>query len=178
MSIRCQKSLSKHSELNGMPLHSLDQYGAALGDVLSKYMKSVLATHGLTNLDFATIRLFLTDEQWTVSELSLILSIDGPAMSRVAGKLVDKGILKRRRPKEDRRVVFLKLTEAGVSLGLKLHDKLHSYEGELLEGVPPEHIRALRLTIKQILQNRSTLDQATETIDSVQRIQDTGNEGQ
>jgi len=104
------------------------------------------------------IRLFLTDQEWTVSELSKILPMDNPAISRVVSKLVSKGILERRRPREDRRIVLLKLTEDGVSLGLELHDKLHRYEAKLVEGIPDEDIRALRSTIKKVMQNHDALD--------------------
>ena len=99
------------------------------------------------------------DQEWTASELSEILPMDNPAISRVVSKLVDKGILKRRRPREDRRIVLLKLTEDGVSLGLKLHDKLHSYEAKLVKGVPEGEIEALRSTIKKVLHNRNALEQ-------------------
>ena len=138
MSIASRKSHSRHAELPGMPLYSLDQYGAALAKAVSNFMKGELAPHGLNNLDFTVIRLFLTDQEWTASELTEILPMDSPAISRVVRKLVDKGILERRRPKEDRRIVLLKLTEAGISLGFELHGKLHSYEAKLVKGVPQE----------------------------------------
>ena len=91
--------------------------------------------------------------------------MDNPAISRVVGKLFDKAILKRRRPREDRRIVLLKLTKGGVALGLTLHDKLHSYEEKLAEGVPKEEIEALRSTIKKIIHNRDNLgEDAAKTI--------------
>lgn len=158
MSVASQKSLSKHADLDGMPLHSLGQQGSALANAVSRFMRRELAPHGLNNLDFTMIRLFLTDQEWTVSELSKILPMDNPAISRVVSKLVGKGILERCRPREDRRIVLLKLTEDGVSLGLELHGKLHRYEAKLVEGVPDEDIRALRSTIKKVRQNHDALD--------------------
>ena len=166
LSVASQKSLSRHADLAGMPLHSLGQYGAALTNVVSSFMRRELAPHGLNNLDFTLIRLFLTDQEWTASELAEIMPMDNPAISRVVSKLVDKGILERRRPREDRRIVLLKLTEDGVSLGLELHDKLHSYEAKLMEGVQKEEIEALRSTIEKVLQNHNALEQLTESADS------------
>ena len=157
MSTSSHKSFSRHADLDGMPLHSLGQYGAALANAVSKFMRHELAPYGLNNLDFTLIRLFLTDQEWTISELTEILPMDSPAISRVVKKLVDKGMLERRRPKEDRRIVVLKLTEIGVSLGLELHDKLHSHEAKLVKGVPKEEIEALRSAIKKVLHNHSVL---------------------
>ena len=161
MTIASQKSLSSHSKLTDMPLHSLGQYGAALANAVSNFMRGELAPHGLNNLDFTLIRLFLTDQEWTTSELAEILPMDSPAISRIVSRLVDKGILGRRRPIEDRRVVVLKLTEVGLSLGLELHDNLHSYEAKLVEGIPQEEIVALRSAIKKVLHNHNTLVQPT-----------------
>ncbi len=158
MSTASEKSLSRHADLDGMPLHSLGQHGAALANAVSQFMRRELAPHGLNNLDFTLIRLFLTDEEWTASELAQIMPLDNPAISRVVSKLVDKGILARRRPREDRRFVLLKLTEFGVALGLELHEKLHSYEAKLVEGVAEEEIEALRSTIKKVLQNHNALE--------------------
>lgn len=163
MSIASQKALSRHENLDGMPLHSLGQHGAALANTVSRFMRLELEPHGLNDLEFAVIRLFLTDQKWTVSELAEILSMDSPATSRVVSKLVDKEILERRRPREDRRIVLLKLTKHGVSLGLELHDKLHSYEAKLMEGVAEEDIATLRSTIRKIIRNRNTLERPAES---------------
>ena len=86
--------------------------------------------------------------------------MDIPATSRVVSKLVDKGILGRRRPREDRRLVILKLTEHGVALGLELHNTVHSYEAKLVEGVPEEEIIALRSTIKKVLHKHNILERS------------------
>ena len=161
MPIASQKSLSRHADLAGMPLHSLGQYGTALANSVSGFMKGELAPHGLNNLDFTLIRLFLIDQEWTASELAEILPMDVPAISRVVSKLVEKGILERRRPREDRRIVLLKLTNGGVDLGLELHEKMHSYEGKLIEGVPEEEVEGLRSTIRKILHNHDALEMST-----------------
>ena len=40
---------------------------------------------------------------------------------RVVTKMVDRGLMRRRRPRNDRRVVFLTLTDEGKALTLELH---------------------------------------------------------
>ena len=158
LKVASKKSLSRHADLTGMPLDSLGQYGTALANSVSKAMKGELAALNLNDRDFTLIRLFLPDQEWTLSELTEILPMDAPAISRVVSKLVDKDILTRRRPKEDRRVVLLKLTNEGEALGLQLHEKLHAYEAELTRGIPEEEIEILRSVIRKILHNHSSLD--------------------
>ena len=160
MPIASQKSLSTHAHLDGMPLHTLGQYGTALADSAVRYMRCELAACKLNHLDFTLIRLFLIDQEWTVTELAEILPMDVPAISRVVSKLVDRGLIERRRPREDRRIVLLKLTGEGVARGLELHEKLHTYEEKLLKGIPDEELDILRSTVEKILQNHLALEES------------------
>ena len=90
MSIASQKSISRQADLDGMPLHSLGQYGGA-DQCCIQIHETRTAPHGLNNLDFTfiSIRLSLIDQEWTASELAQILPMDNPAMSRVVSKLVE-----------------------------------------------------------------------------------------
>ena len=89
MSISSQKSLSNRADMESLPLDSLEQLGEALVKVVSGFMKRELAPHGLTKLDFTLLRLFLTGEEWSVSELAMALKVDAPSVSRTVSKLVD-----------------------------------------------------------------------------------------
>ena len=91
----------------------------------------------LTPMEFAVVRLFPIDMEWTVTELAQMLSVDASSMSRVVNKLVERGLLRRRRPREDRRLVFLELTKDGVALGLELQEKAHACEERLTRGISP-----------------------------------------
>ena len=115
------------SAAKGPPLHSLKQHADALANAVSRGVDREAAAFNLTPLEFALIRLFLTDLEWTATELAQVLSVNASVMSRAVGKLVDRGVLYRRRLRKDRRVVLLKLTEGGVALGLELHERAHSY---------------------------------------------------
>ena len=114
------------SAAKGPPLHSLKQHADALVNTVSRGVNRAAAAFNLTPLEFALIRLFLVDLEWTATELAHMLSVNASVMSRAVTKLVDRGVLHRRRPRKDRRVVLLKLTEEGVALGLELHERAHS----------------------------------------------------
>ena len=144
-----------HSRQTGTPLHSIGQHAKALVNAVARGVDREAAAYDLTPTEFAAVRLFLTDLEWTASELSEILSVDASAMSRVVGRLVDRGVLRRRRPHEDRRLVFLKLTEKGVALGLELHGKAHSYEERFTRGIGAEDLKNCLATIKKIVANHA-----------------------
>ena len=136
-----------------MPLHSIGQHAKALVNAVAKGADREAAAYNITPTEFAVIRLFLTDLEWTSSELGQMLSVDTSAMSRVVTKLVDRGVLHRRRCRKNRRLVHLKLTEEGVALGLELHKRAHSYEDMLIHGINAEHLSICLDTIKKIVAN-------------------------
>ena len=120
----------------GAPVHTLGHYATSLLHAVTKGVERETQAYNLTPLDFAIVRLFLTDREWTATELAQILPVEVSAISRIVSKLVDRGFLYRRRPKSDRRVVILKLTEEGKQKGLDLHARVHAYEERLVERYP------------------------------------------
>ena len=141
------------------PLHSLGQYATAFVNAVAKGVEYEVAPYNLTIVEFALIRLFLTEEEWTATQLSRILPVDGPAISRQVNKLTEMGLLYRRRTRNDRRIVLLRLTEKGKALGLKLHQRVHAYEESLREGIAEEELDSLRSAIIKILDNQDRLTQ-------------------
>ena len=107
-------------------------------NTVSRGVDREAAAFNLTPLEFALIGLLLVDLECTATGLTHMLSVNAPTISRVVNKLVDRGVLHRRRPRKDRRVVLLKLTEEGVALGLELHERAHSYEERLTRGISAE----------------------------------------
>ena len=73
--------------------------------------KPTCHVESVSRLLFAMTRLFLTEEEWTVAELGNHLPVDVPGISRHVTRLVDTGVLCRRRPRDDRRYVLWRLTE-------------------------------------------------------------------
>lgn len=149
-----------HSHQLETPLHSIGQHAKALVNAVARGVDREAAAHNLSPTEFATIRLFLTDLEWTASELSQMLSIDASAMSRVVSKLVDRGMLRRRRSRKNRRLVHLKLTEEGVALGLELHKKAHSYEERFTEGISVEDLAICLDTIRKIVANHAAWEES------------------
>ena len=160
MSETGNRSHRAHSHRVETPLHSIEQHAKALVSSVNRGVDNEAAAYNLTPAEFAAIRLFLVDLEWTATELTPMLSVDASTMNRVVNKLVDRGVLRRRRPREDRRLVLLKLTEEGVSLGLELHEKAHSYEERLTRGISPEDLETCLATIRRIVANHASWEDA------------------
>ena len=152
-----EKPDTSYSNDAQMPFHSLGQCADALLNAVAKGVEREVEPYGLTSREFSMMRLFLTDEEWTATELAKVLPVEVSAISRMVSKLVDKGLLSRRRPRLDRRIVLLKLTEEGYAIGLDIHRKVRAYEDLLTAGIEKEEMDAFQSVITKVVSNSSTM---------------------
>ncbi len=152
-----EKILRNQRSQADMPLNSLGQYAAALLNVVAEGVEAEAEAYNLKPLEFALLRLFLTEEEWTPTELAEVLPVEVSAISRMVTKLVDRGMLYRRRPRSDRRIVLLKLTEEGTAFILEIHRRVHAYEDSLFQGIPEEEKEDFLSTIRKILDNYASI---------------------
>ena len=149
---------SRHNEA-WTPSADLGECVAGLVNVVARGMADLVAPHGLIPLEFALLRLFLRQEEWTTTRLAQVLPVKVSRISRIVTKLVDRGLMRRRRPVNDRRVVFLTLTDEGRALTGELHRRVSEYEARLSEGVSEEEMEVLASAASKILANYSALSQ-------------------
>ena len=126
---------------------------AGLVNTLAKGTTDLTAPHGLIPLEFALFRLFLSNEQWSTTQLAQVSPVKTSRISRVVAKLVDMSLMRRRRPRNDRRVVFLTLTGEGKALTLELQRRVHSYEAVLSEGVGEEEMAVFASVTSRVMAN-------------------------
>ena len=77
------RSHRTHSHRIETPLHSVGQHAKALVNAVTRGVDSETAAYDLTPTEFAAVRLFLVDLEWTATELAQMLSVDASSMSRV-----------------------------------------------------------------------------------------------
>ena len=123
----------------------------------------MVAPHGLIPLDFALLRLFLRREQWTTTQLAQALPVKPPRISRVVNKLVEMGLMARRFPNEDRRVVFLTLTAKGKALTLGLHRRMQAYDARLSEGVSEDEMTVFVSVTSKVIANYAAMAQPAQS---------------
>ena len=135
----------------------LGSCAAVLVNALAKGTAELVAPHGLIPLEFALLRLFLGNEQWTVTQLAQALPVKIPRISLVVSKLVAMGLMSRRRPSSDRRVVLLTLTGEGKTLTLDIQRTVHDYEAVISQGVSEEEMAVFAAVTARIMGNYAAL---------------------
>ncbi|MEH7276860.1 MarR family winged helix-turn-helix transcriptional regulator, partial [Neobacillus vireti] len=61
----------------------------------------------------------------TSTELAEVFEVNKSAITAIVNRLADRGIIERTRDENDRRVVYLTLTEKGKELNQKTQEKVH-----------------------------------------------------
>ena len=147
----------------GTPSNDLGPCVAALVNAVAKGMAELVAPHDLIPLDFALLRLFLGVEEWTTTQLAQVLPLAPSGISRTVTKLVDMGLIQRRRLLSDRRVVVLTLTEAGTAVTQDLHRRVQAYDASLCEGVSEEHMATFVSVTSEVMGNYAVMAQAARS---------------
>ena len=139
-------------------LLSIEENATALSNSLGKEMAREAAVQGFNYCEFDIIRMFQMESVWTTTELAQALSTKTPTISRAVRKLVDVGILRRKRSQQDRRVVFLTITEKGLAFKRDLHKRMQSYEQKFTQGISAEDLEICMSTIARIVANHTALE--------------------
>ena len=131
-----------------------------LVNAVARGMAQIVAAHGLTHIDFALLRLFLGSEEWTSTQLAAMLPLAPSGISRSVSKLVEMGLIQRRRLLSDRRVVILTLTGEGLRLTQDLDIRVREFDSGLCEGVSDEDMAAFVSVTSTVVANYAALGQS------------------
>lgn len=126
---------------------------ASLATAASRGSAAVLAPYGLSPLEFGILEWCRRREANSISELAEVFPVDVSVVSRNATRLVDRGLLSKRRPPENQRRVELSLTEEGLALARRIEDPVRAGRAEIVEGVSDDEWAAFAATARKILAN-------------------------
>ena len=141
----------------GTPSNDLGPCVAVLVNAVAKGMAELVAPHDLIPLEFALLRVFLGEEERTTTQLAQILPVKMSRISVVVTKMVGRGLMRRRRLRNDRRIVMLALTEEGKALTLKLQRRVQAYDARLSEGVSEEEMAVFASVTSKVMANHTAL---------------------
>jgi DNA-binding MarR family transcriptional regulator len=82
-------------------------------DLLSRAIDARMAEHSLTDAQWRPLMMLLRDPQVTPTQMARKVGCDSGATTRMLDRLEDKGLLRRVRSTDDRRVQQLELTPEG-----------------------------------------------------------------
>lgn len=138
------------------PPADLNDAVAALVNAVRTAAKSVLDRHGLTLVEFSLLR-YCSVEQRTATELAQLLPIDGSRVSRVVAGLADRGLLRRRRLRSDRRIVMLTPSDEGLEVVSGIGEALRDLNITLTRGVSGDEMRVFLEVASRIVANHAEL---------------------
>jgi DNA-binding MarR family transcriptional regulator len=120
-----------------------------------------LATHGLTSAQWGPLlRMRMAGGGSTVAELARCLQVDAGAMTRLLDRLEKKGLCRRVRSTEDRRVVRVELTKAGEAAIAKVPAVLAEVLNLHLAGFTRTEWKTLKSYLKRIVATGDALREA------------------
>lgn len=116
-----------------------------------------MAPSGLTNAQWIPLFKLSMGSASTVAELARECQLDAGAMTRLLDRLEAKGLLKRVRSCEDRRVVNLELTADGRTAAQQIPGALCRVQNAHMEGFSHAEWETLKSLLRRILSNAQAI---------------------
>ena len=141
---------------------TLQESVTCLDGAIALGVRREVKRHNLHANEFAVLQLFAKRDEWSATQLLDHLDIDPSRMSRLVAKMVDNRLLRRRRGRTDRRVVYLTLTDRGSQLAEEISKQMNAHEAMLLRGVGARELAAFHSTTDKIKKNYQMLDESAD----------------
>ena len=142
----------------GSPSIDLEPCVASLINAIEKGMQREVAPHAVTPLEFQLLRICQeSDKEVTATHLARFLPVDPARISRLVTSLVDKGMLRRRRLREDRRIIMLRLSDEGKALTLKISRNMAAYSNKLTKGIDGHEMQIFASVASRIAANYAAM---------------------
>ena len=116
-------------------------------------LDSELEPFGITGAQFAVLKNVADGTADTAADLCRTMHYDTGSMTRMLDRLEEKSVLHRERCTEDRRVVFLRITESGHELLPQLRTAAGRVLGRHLAGFSPAEVDAFKQFLVRLIQN-------------------------
>lgn len=117
---------------------------------LEELVKKDIADHGMKTSDFAILEALYHKGRQTIKQISEAVLINTGSITYVIDKLEKNDYLQRIHCKDDRRVVYIEITEKGTDVMNEIFPKHQKMIEELFVDIPEEHKRILIDTVKTI----------------------------
>ena len=112
-----------------------------------------LAPLELSAAQFIVIALLAGEERKSASDLCKGISYDAGAMTRMLDRLEGKGLIRRSRSPEDRRLVHLELTDEGRAAYPRMRELSLAVANRFLHGFSKAEARTLESLLGRMLDN-------------------------
>jgi DNA-binding MarR family transcriptional regulator len=101
--------------------------------------------------EFFVLRILKRDKQQMVSKIANELTVSNSHITAVTEKLIKRGLIERNRCNNDRRVVYLDITEEGILLVSEMEEMQENYMKEKFNCYSDEEIQLLNDLFKRMV---------------------------
>lgn len=151
--------LDPQARTGGVPKSDLGRNVARLANSVFKGIADEVATYGLSPFEVHLLMICLEMDESTATELARMLPIDASRISRLVNVLVERDLLVRRRLRQDRRIVKLRLSEEGGELAAEVAQRMEALYAELTKGLSQREIRQFATTALKIQANYEAMQE-------------------
>ncbi|WP_137892266.1 MarR family transcriptional regulator [Ramlibacter sp. 2FC] len=137
-----------------------ESMGYLMRMILSEVKQQVeqeLEACGLTHAQWVPLLKLYLGQASTVAEVARGCQLDAGATTRLLDRMEAKGLLRRVRSEEDRRVVHIELTEEGRRAASRIPEVLSRVQNAHLAGFSAEEWNTLKSYLRRILANAQAL---------------------
>lgn len=130
--------------------------GPLIGRVRSVMLSRLdgeLQPFGITGMQFAILKTVSEGAGETAADLCRLLHYDTGSMTRLVDRLEEKGLMRRERSKDDRRVVSLRVTDAGRTAIPRWRDSAARVIQRMLTGFSAAEVNDLRDLLGRMIEN-------------------------
>ena len=132
-------------------------------NTVSLEVERELEPSGLTNAQWVPLLKLYMGVASTVAELARECNLDAGGMTRLLDRLESKGLIRRVRSSEDRRVVNLELTDDGRVAAKKIPAVLCGVQNAHMRGFTVEEWQLLKTMLRRILDNAIAIQAEKES---------------
>lgn len=132
---------------------------------LNRLVDQEMAPLGLTAGQWRPIIMVWSGRAGTAGELALLNNVNTGAMTRTLDRLEAKGLLRRLRSNEDRRVINIELTEAGSDTAMRIPASMGRVLDQHLRGFTADEERLFKDFMWRMLANGSTSSGGVDAVD-------------
>lgn len=146
---------------------SEESVGRLIADVSGRLLGALdgeMGAFGITGAQWVVLMRVANDGPSTAAGLCRWLRYDTGSMTRMLDRLEEKGLIRRVRSQEDRRVIHLELTEAGRELYPRLPGAAIQVLNAHLRGFTPDEVDQLKSLLRRMRANSETLACSQEGI--------------
>src|SRR5262249_24999291 len=129
------------------PIHLLHRAGQCAADIFAAEMGDL----DLTPRQFAVLLTFAQREGLSQTDLVEVTGIDRSTLADIVRRMLKKGLLQRRRTREDARAYAVRLTDEGLRILAAARPKVEAVDARILATLTTEQRTALVEDLKAIV---------------------------